>query len=73
MNKINYFWKCDFIDKDGVTISKMLSATTTLGAKKRAFEVGRNFNLNPQYETIRPATNKEAKEFKDMIKKRVKK
>lgn len=71
-NKINWFWKCDFIDKDGQTVSKMLSASTTLGAKKRAFEVGRNFGLDPQYETIRQATNKEIKEFKEMIKKRIK-
>ena len=71
-NKINWFWKCDFIDNDGQTVSKMLSASTPLGAKKRAFEVGRNFGLDPQYETIRPATNKEIKEFKDMIKKRIK-
>lgn len=71
-NKINWFWKCDFVDKDGVIVSKMLSASTTLGATKRAFETGRNFGLTPKYETIRPATSKEIKEFKTMIKNRIK-
>ena len=31
-NKINWFWKCDFIDKDGQTVSKMLTASTPLWA-----------------------------------------
>ena len=73
MNKINWFWKCDFIDGEGNTVSKMLSASTTLGAKKRAFEVGRNFGLEPKYDTIRQATDKEIREFKKMIKARTKK
>ena len=74
-NKINWFWKCEFIDKDGNSVWKMLSASTSLGAKKRAYEVAFNSNgeLDPQYETIRPATSKEIKEFKDMIKNRIKK
>ena len=71
-NKINWFWKCDFVDKDGLTVSKMLSASTTLGATKRAFETGRNFGLTPKYETIRKATKEEVAEFKKMIKSRIK-
>ena len=73
MNKINWFWKCEFVDGDGNTVWKMLSASTTLGAKKRAFEVGMNNGLTPKYETIRQATDAEVKELKKNIKNRIKK
>ena len=74
-NKINWFWKCEFIDKDGNSVWKMLSASTHLGAKKRAYEVAFNSNgeLDPKYETIREATKKEVTEIKKMIKDRIKK
>ena len=73
-NKINWFWKCDFVDKDGLIVSKMLSASTTLGATKRAFETAFNSGgeLTPKYETIRKATKEEVAEFKKMIKSRIK-
>lgn len=43
----------------------MLSASTSLGAKRRAYEVAFSSNgeLDPQYETIRPATSKEIKDM----------
>ena len=69
---INWFWKCEFLDKEGKPVWKMLSASTTLGALKRAFEMGRNFGLEPKYETFRKATKEEVAEFKKMIKSRIK-
>ena len=52
----------------------MLSASTTLGARKRAFETAFNSGgeLTPKYETIREATKKEVAEFKKMLKSRIK-
>ena len=73
MRNINLFWVCEFTDKNGKEVWKMLSASTTLGAKKRAFEVGFNNNLTPKYETIRVATKKEISDFKKIIKGRIKK
>ena len=71
---INWFWKCEFLDKEGKSVWKMLSASTTLGARKRAFETAFNSGgeLTPKYETIREATKKEVAEFKKMLKSRIK-
>lgn len=73
MNKINWYWKCEFIDADGNSVWRMLAASTPLGAKKRAFEASRAFGLTPKYETIRHATQKEITEFKKAIKDKIKK
>lgn len=69
--KINWFWKCEFKDSEGNSEWRMLSASTSLGAKQRAFEVGMNNNLIPNYETIRVASNSEVRELKKKIKDRV--
>ena len=69
------YWKCEFINKDGKSIWKTLSAKTTLEAERRVYEVTLNSNweLEPKYETLREATKKEDAEFKKMIKDRIKK
>lgn len=69
--KINWFWKCEFEDSDGNTEWKMLSASTTVGAKERAFELGRNLGLKPKYETITAASDSEIKALKKKIKEKV--
>jgi len=72
-NKINYYWACEFVDKDGNSQWRLIAATTPLGAKRRAFEIGFNRNLTPKYETIRVATSKEISDLKKKIKEKVKK
>ena len=73
MAKINWFWKCEFSDGGENSIWKMVSASTIYGARKRCFEVGLLNNLTPKYDTLRHATEEEVKEFKKMIKDRIKK
>lgn len=72
MNKINWYWACEFINSTGSSVWRILAASTPLGAKKRAFEVGRNFELTPKYDTIRPATAAEIRELKKKIKDNIK-
>lgn len=73
MNKINWFWMCEFADNEGNLQWKMISASTPLGAKKNAFEVGFKNGLTPKYDTIRVATDKEIREMKKRIKDKLKK
>ena len=67
------YWKCDFEDKDGNITSEMIWAKTTPGAFKHAYEKSVRIGMEPKYETLRNATNKEVLEFKKMIKNRTKK
>ena len=50
----------------------MIFARSTQGAFKHTFEMGARIGLEPKYETLRDATDEEVKEFKKIIKKRVK-
>lgn len=70
---INNYYICEFVDSNGVSEHRMLAATTSLGAEKRAFEVGLNNGLTPKYETIRVATKKEVSDLKKKIRNRIKK
>ena len=70
-NKINYFWACQFEDENGDVQWRLISATTRLGAERRAFEIGFNRKLRPKYETIRVATSKEVASVKKKIKDKV--
>jgi len=70
-HKVSWYWACEFMDAEGNSEWKILAASTTLGAKKRAFEVGRLLNLSPNYETIREATASEIREMKKKIKDKI--
>lgn len=70
--KFNGFWQCEFIDQAGKSVWKMINAKTTTLAFKNTFEMGLRFKLEPQFETLRYATDEEVKSFKKMIKKRAK-
>ena len=68
----NGYWKCEFEGKNGKTVEKMIIADTTRQALQQAFESGRYFGIEPKYETLRHATEKEVRDLKKTIKKRVK-
>ena len=70
--KFNGFWQCEFLDQDGKSIWRMINAKTTTLAFKNTFEMGLRFKLDPQFETLRYATDEEVKAFKKMIRQRVK-
>jgi hypothetical protein len=72
MNKIQPFWSCDFEDKEGNIVARIISAKTTTQASEAAFQTGFRLGLKPKYDTIRRATDKEVHDFKKMIKDRVK-
>ena len=72
MVKNNFYWKCVFEDSNGETIEKTVYAKTTITAFRYAYEMGVKIGMTPKYETLRNATDEEVKEFKKMIKKRVK-
>ena len=69
---MNGYWKCEFEDKNGKIIEKMIIADTTRQAMQQAFESGKYFGIEPKYETLTRATEKEVRALKRMIKKRVK-
>ena len=56
--------QCEFEDKKGNPIWKMIFARSTQGAFKRTFEMGVRIGLEPKYETLREATDEEVKELK---------
>ena len=68
----NGYWKCEFEDKNGETVEKTVYAKTTRSAFKHTFEMGIRIGLEPKYETLREATDEEAKKFKKLIKERIK-
>ena len=68
----NGYWKCDFEGGNGEIIEKTIYAKTSHGAFKHTFEMGARIGMSPKYETLREATDEEAKEFKKTIKKRTK-
>ena len=69
---MNGYWKCEFKDRKGEVQLRTIYAKTTTSAFKHCFQVGIRLHLEPQYETLREATEDEVKELKTMIKKRVK-
>ena len=73
MAKNNFYWKCEFEGANGETIIKTIYAKTTRGAFKHTYEMGVRIDMSPKYETLREATDEEAKEFKKEIRKRAKK
>ena len=68
----NGYWKCDLEGKNGEIIEKTSYAKTSHGAFKHTFEMGARIGMSPKYETLREATDEEAKIFKKTIKKRTK-
>ena len=68
----NGYWKCEFEGKNGETVEKTIYAKTSHGAFEHTFEMGMRINMTPKYETLREATYEEAKEFKKLIKERIK-
>ena len=68
----NRYWKCEFEGKNGETVEKTIYAKTSHGAFEHTFEMGMRINMTPKYETLREATDEEAKEFKKLIKERIK-
>ena len=72
MGKRSFYWKCEFEDKDGKSIIKTIYAKTSREAFKYTHQMGIRIGATPKYETLREATDEEAKEFKRMIKKRAK-
>ena len=68
----NGYWKCEFECKNGETVEKTIYAKTSHGAFEHTFEMGMRINMTPKYETLREATDEEAKEFKKLIKERIK-
>ena len=68
----NGYWKCEFEGKNGETVEKTIYAKTSHGAFEHTFEMGMRINMTPKYETLREATDEETKEFKKLIKERIK-
>lgn len=68
----NGYWKFEFEGKNGKTIGKTIYAKTSHGAFEHTFEMGIRIGMTPKYETLREATDEEAKEFKKLIKERIK-
>ena len=68
----NGYWKCEFEGKNGETVEKTIYAKTSHGAFEHTFEMGMRINMTPKYEPLREATDAEAKEFKKLIKERIK-
>lgn len=66
------YWQCEFEDREGNSIWKMIFAKSTEGAFKHSFEMGARIHMTPKYETLRETTDEEVKEFKKMIKERIK-
>ena len=71
MKERNFYWKCEFEDKDGKTILKTVYAKTTRQAFKYAYEMGLRIGMTPKYDTLREATDEEVKEFKKYIKSKI--
>ena len=68
----NGYWKCEFEGKNGETVEKTIYAKTSHGAFEHTFEMGMRINMTPKYETLREATDEEAKEVKKLIKEGIK-
>ena len=67
------YWYCEFDDKTGNVVKKIIWGRSTVEAFKAAAETGVKFGLEPRYETLRGAEPKEIAAFKRMIKNRAKK
>ena len=72
MSKNNFYWKCEFENANREIVLKTIYAKTSREAFKYTHEMGIRIGATPKYETLREATDEEAKEFKRMIKKRAK-
>jgi hypothetical protein len=70
--KRNFYWKCEFECKDNSVILKTIYGKTTHEAFKYTHQMGLRIGATPKYDTLREATDEEVKEFKRMIKHRVK-
>lgn len=68
----NGYLKCQFENKNGKIIEKTIYAKTSHGAFEHTFEMGIRIGMTPKYETLREATDEEAKEFKKLVKQRIK-
>ena len=68
----NGYWKCEFEGKNGKTNEKTIYAKTSHRAVEHTCEMSMRINMTPKYETLREATDEEAKKFKKLIKKRIK-
>ncbi len=68
----NKYWMCEFEGKDGSTVWKMIYAKTHPGAFQHTFEMGARIGMEPKYETLRNATKEEVRDFKRIIKNRIK-
>ena len=66
------YWYCEYEDNAGNTISKIIYAKTTPGAFKHGVEMGIRIGMEPKFETLRGATKEEVRQFKKMIKSRIK-
>ena len=66
------YWYCEFEDKKGNTVWKMIYAKSTPGAFKHSMEMGARIGMEPKFETLRGATKEEIRAFKKMIKQRAK-
>lgn len=72
MSAIKRYWQCEFKNKKGESVWKMIIADTPRQAIQQVFETSRYFGFEPKYETLRYATEKEVRDLKKTIKKRVK-
>ena len=68
---MNGYWKCDFENKKGEVITKMIYAKTSSGASRHSLEMGLRIGMTPKYETLRGATKEEIREFKKKIKSKI--
>jgi hypothetical protein len=66
------YWYCEFEDKEGNTIPKIVYAKSHPGAFQHSIEMGMRMGAEPKFETLRGATKQEVIAFKKMIRNRVK-
>ena len=66
------YWFCEFEDKEGNIIPKIVYAKSTPGAFQHSMEMGMRIGAEPKFETLRGATKEETIAFKKMIKNRAK-
>lgn len=66
------YWYCEFEDKEGNVIPKIVYAKSHPGAFQHSMEMGMRIGAEPKFETLRGATRQEEIAFKKMIKNRAK-
>ena len=66
------YWYCEFEDKDGNSIPKIIYAKSHPGAFQHSMEMGMRIGAEPKFETLRGATKEEVRACKKMIKNRAK-